>query len=292
MRSGIIAVTILLLMSASAAAESWKLSSDLNLTLTQNAYSNNWEGGETGSVTWQFNSNSSAERALKPWLTNKNTLKLFFGQTHNQDKDTDKWLSPVKSTDLIDLESTFRFPLGSFVDPIFALRAISQFWDQSDPAKERWANPVNLTESIGIARVFIKEEKREWISRFGAGFSQNINRDRLDPDSGTRETDIITNEGFEFVNDFKTPLAEDKILFTSKLSVFQSVFSSEDEKLKGTTGENDWKYPDVNFENILTINLTKYLIMNFYAQILYDREISRSGRFKQTMSLGITYKLL
>jgi hypothetical protein len=279
-------------MSNTVSADPWKLTSDLNLTLTQNAYSNNWVGGETGSITWQFNSNSIAEKQLKSWLNNKNTLKLFFGQTHNQDKDTDKWLSPVKSTDLIDLESTFRFPLGSFVDPIFAVRGISQFVDQSDPAKDRWVNPVDLTESIGIAKVFIKEEKREWISRIGIGFSQNINRDQLDPDTGTRETKTITSEGFEFVNDFTTTLAEEKMLFTSKLSVFQSVFSSEEEKLKGTSHEDDWKYPDVNFENILTINLTKYLIMNFYTQILYDREISKAGRLKQTMALGVTYKLL
>lgn len=292
MKTYLAALMIILLASTNSDADPWKLSADLNLTLTQNAYSDNWVGGETGSITWQFNSNTLAEKQLKPWLNNKNTLKLFFGQTHNQDKDTDKWLSPVKSTDLIDLESTFRFPVGIPVDPIFAVRAISQFIDQSDPAKDRWINPVDLTESIGIARVFIKEEKREWIARLGVGFSQNINRDQLDPDTGTRETKTITSEGFEFVNDFKTPLAEDKILFTSKLSVFQSVFSSEEDKLKGTPNEDDWKYPDVNFENILTINLTKYLIMNFYAQILYDREISKAGRLKQTMALGITYKLL
>jgi len=292
MRTSIIALIILLIVSTTAAADPWDLSSDLNLTLTQNAYSDNWEGGETGSLTWQFNSNSIAEKQLKSWLNNKNTLKLFFGQTHNQDKDTDKWMSPVKSTDLIDLESTFRFPLKNIVDPIIAFRAISQFVDQSDPSKDRWVNPVDLTESIGIARVFIKEEKREWIARFGVGFSQKINRDQLDPDTGTRETKTTTSEGFEFVNDFKTPLAEEKILFTSKLSVFQSVFSSEEEKLKGTPGEDDWKYPDINFENILTVNLTKYLIMNFYLQVLYDREISKAGRLKQTMALGVTYKLL
>jgi hypothetical protein len=292
MKTCLAALIILSVVSVTATAEPWDLSADLNLTLAQNYYSNNWDGDETGSITWQFNSNSLAEKQIKPWLINKNTLKLFFGQTHKQDKETNKWESPEKSTDLIDLESTFRIPVRIPVDPIVAVRVITQFIDKKDPAKYRWVNPIDITESIGVARVFIKEEKREWIARVGVGFSQNVNRDKLDPDTGMRETKTITSEGFEFVNDFKTPLAEEKILFTSKLTVFQSVFSSEKDKLKETPQENDWKYPDINFENILSINLTKYLIMNFYAQILYDREISKAGRLKQTMALGITYKLM
>jgi hypothetical protein len=283
---------ICIVISTAATAESWKLSSDLNLTLTQNAYSDNWEGGESGSLTWQFNSNSSAEKALKSWVNNKNTLKLLFGQTHSQDQETKNWEAPVKATDLIDFESTFRFTLGSFVDPIFAFRAISQFLDQSDPAKDRWINPLELTETIGIARVFIKEEKREWIARIGGGLKQNINRDQLDPDSGTRETETVTTAGFEFVNDYTTPVGGDKATYTSKLTVFQGIYSTQANDLKGLPNEDDWKYPDLNIENILTVNLTKYLIMNFYLQLLYDREISKAGRLKETMSLGLTYKLL
>ncbi|MFH1754840.1 MAG: DUF3078 domain-containing protein [Candidatus Latescibacterota bacterium] len=292
MKISLFALILIAMLSASAAADPWNLSADLNLTLTQNAYSNNWVGGESGSLTWQFNSNSLAEKQMKAWLNNKNTLKLFFGQTHSQDKDSKIWQAPVKATDLIDLESTFRFTLGSFVDPIFAVRAISQFFDQSDPAKERWLNPLDITETIGVARVFIKEENREWIARIGGGLKQNINRDRLVSETGARETKIVTTAGFEFVNDYKTPVGGDKATYTSKLSVFQGVYSTESDKLVGLPNENDWKYPDINFENIFTVNLTKYLIMNLYMQILYDREISRSGRLKETMSLGITYKLL
>jgi len=292
MKTCLAALLIVIAASATAAADPWNLSADLNLTLTQNYYSNNWDGSETGSLTWQFNSNTLAEKQLKPWLNNRNTLKLFFGQTHTQDKETDKWKSPEKSTDLIDFESTYRFPVGVPVDPIVAVRVITQFIDQSDPAKDRWVNPMDITESVGIARVFIKEEKREWIARIGVGFSQNINRDQLDPDTGIRETKTITSEGFEFVNDFTSPFAEEKILYTSKLTIFQSVFSSEEDKLKATPRKDDWKYPDVNFENIVSISLAKYLILNFYVQILYDREISQAGRLKQTMALGVTYTLL
>ena len=294
MKTLLLALSLFLALSlhSPAIAQAWGLSADLNLTLTQNSYSDNWTGGESGSVTWQFNSNSSAEKQLNRWINNKNTLKLLFGQTHNQDKDSKKWLSPVKSTDLIDLESTLRFAFGKFVDPIFAVRLITQFLDQSDPAQDRWVNPLDITETIGIARVWLKDEKREWIVRVGGGFREQIDRDALDPDTGIRETETKTMGGFEFVNDVTMPLAKEKITYTSKLAVFQSVYYAESDELKGLPNEDDWKYPDVNFENILSVHLAKYLIMNFYLQLLYDREIDLAGRFKQTMSLGFTYKLL
>jgi hypothetical protein len=275
-----------------AGAEGWKLGADMNLTLTQNAFSNNWAGGESGSLSWQFQSNSSAEKQLKSWVINNNTLKLLFGQTHNQDPDTEQWLSPIKSADLIDFESTMRFTLGKFVDPVFALRVITQFLDQSDPAKDRIVNPVDITETIGIAKVFIKEERQEWMARVGAGFRQIISRDVLNPVTLSRETLTEYLAGFEFVNDYKVSTEDEKLSYISKLTVFESVFYSEADKLKNTIQEDDWKYPDVNFENTLNVKLTKYLIMNFYIQVLYDRQIDLAGRFMETMSLGLTYKLL
>jgi hypothetical protein len=33
-------------------------------------------------------------------------------------------------------------------------------------------------------------------------------------------------------------------------------------------------------------------MVNLYAQFLYDKEVDLAGRFKQSLSLGITYKLM
>ena len=38
----------------------WNPDLDLNLTLTQNSYSDNWAGGDAGSLSWVVSSNSSA----------------------------------------------------------------------------------------------------------------------------------------------------------------------------------------------------------------------------------------
>jgi len=91
-----------LLFSAAAAAEPWSTSVDASLTLTENAYSDNWAGGESGTINWMFLSNSLAEKQLRPRVNNKNVLKLQFGQNHIQNKTTKQWSKPEKSNDLID----------------------------------------------------------------------------------------------------------------------------------------------------------------------------------------------
>lgn len=285
--------TLVIGIASTVAADPWNLSVDANLTLTQNAYSDNWIGGEAGALSWTFNSNSLAEKQLDPKVNNRNTLTLSFGQTHNQDKETKKWRKPVKSTDLIDLESVFRFTLGGFVDPFVAGRIETQFYDVSDPHKDRILNPVTFTESFGIARVWIKQEKREWITRLGMGLRQHLDRQALvDTLAGKRENKSTNDGGLLLANDFKTPLAHEKITYTSKLTVFQALFYSESKKLKGLPNQDYWKSPDVNWENIFSASITKYLMVNLYMQLLYDKEVRLGGRLKQTLSLGLTYKLI
>lgn len=288
----IVVTTLTIAVASSVFGEPWMVSVDANLTLMQNAYSDNWVGGEVGALSWTFNSNSLAEKQLHAKVHNKNTLKLSFGQTHNQDNETKSWAKPVKSTDLIDIESVYRFTLGVFVDPFAAGRVETQFLDASDPDKSRFLNPSTFTESFGVARVLTKKEKREWTARLGAGLRQHLNRDVLDTLTNKRETQISNDGGFVFVTDFETPLAQERITFTSKLTLFQALFSSESDKLKGQPNENYWKSPDVNWENIFTARITEYLMVNLYIQLLYDKEIDLGVRFKQTLSLGLTYKLI
>ena len=282
----------LLVPVAGTAADTWKIVSDMNLTLTQNAYSDNWVGGESGSMSWTLTSLTGAEKQVLAQVFNQNTLKLSYGLTYNQNPETHAWGSGDKSTDLIDLESTYRLTLGTFVEPIVALRVITQFRDQSDPTTDRWLNPLDLTESVGGARVFIKDDKRQWQTRLGIAARQIIDRDALDPASGARGTTTESSVGVELVNDLKTPISEDRILLTSKLTVFQGFYSSEADGLKGTPQEDDWKYPDINFENIFSASITGHIEVNLYLQFLFDRQIARGARFKQTLSLGMTYKLL
>ena len=44
------------------------------------------------------------------------------------------------------------------------------------------------------------------------------------------------------------------------------------------------KYPDINFENIISAQVTKYVVVNLYVQMLYDRQIDRAARFFRHLS--------
>jgi hypothetical protein len=284
---------LLVAIASPVMAESWKASVDANLTLTENAYSDNWVGGEVGSFSWAANSNALAEKQISSKVNNKNTLKLSFGQTHSQDKETKNWSKPVKSTDLIDFETVFRFTLGGFVDPFLAGRIETQFLDASDPLKNRLLNPITFTESFGMAKVLVKEEKREWTTRLGFGLKQRLNREVLvDTLTGRRETQTNNDGGLISDSDLKIPLAHEKILYTSKLTIYKALFFSEANKLKGKPNADYWKAPDINWESTFTADITKYLMVNLYVQLLYDKEIALGGRLKQTLALGMTFKLI
>lgn len=277
---------VLIVFAFSLFAEEWKVEADANLNLSQSAYSNNWNGNEKGSVTWTGNFNFLAEKQLTMKVNNKNTLKLAFGQTHSQylamngDK---KWAKPEKSTDLIDFESVFRFTLGAFVDPFAAFRLESQFLDQTIIDDVKTFNPMTLTESFGIAKVLIQQEKQELSTRLGAAFKQNMNA----------HWDENTNDGgIEFVTDYRNVFNDDTMTFTSKLNVYKAMFYSESDALEGTDIEDDWKAVDVAWENILSANIYKSISLNLYFQALYDKQIDEDMRFKETLGLGVTYKLL
>lgn len=274
-----------------ARAEPWKRSVDASLTLTQGAYSDNWVGGEVATISWMFNSNSLFEKQINAKVNTKSTLKLSFGQQHNKDRDTREWRDPLKVNDLIDFETILRFTLGGFVDPYASGRVESQFLDASDLENERIVNPLRLTESAGIAKVLLKEERREWSVRLGGAFRQLVDRDRRDPEADLLETKWTNDGGVQFVSDFVTTVGDTTRTFSSKLYLYKAFFSSAADDLAGLANENHWRAPDANWENILSASVTKHIVFVLYLQILYDKEVDLAGRFKETLGLGFTYKL-
>ncbi len=274
----------------SGADETWKKRLDLGLTLTQNSYSDNWTGGEAGNISWLANANSDFEKQLSERLNSKTTFKFSFGQTHTQNKETKKWAKPEKSTDLIDIETVARFTLQTWVDPYLALRFESQFLDASVSQVKRYVNPKKLTESGGVSRQFYKTENDEVLSRLGLALRQIITEDIADTASRKTEISSTNDGGIESVTDVKLTLS-DKVSYTSKLSLYKALFYSKSDELKGTAREDYWKEIDVNWENAVSVSVAKYVTVSLYTQLLYDKEISKKGRFKETLSLGLTYKL-
>ena len=74
-----------------------------------------------------------------------------------------------------------------------------------------------------------------------------------------------------------------------------------------------WKSPDVNFQNTFTAQITKHLSVNLFAQWSYDkfdaaanvdatqpvaaqiaeidRNVRKAGQFRETLALGLSYRL-
>ena len=284
-----ISLTVFFIISVSLRADPWVYSADAGFILNGSTYSNNWVGGEVGTISWKILSNSMAEKQINTKINNKNTLELIFGQTYNQDIDSRKWSSPLEAADKIDLESILRFTLDWVLDPVIALRVESQFYDNRDTNNARYCNPINITESFGVARAVFKSERKELIIRTGTALKQSIDREIIDEETGEKNTEITNEGGLELVADLAIRTFDEKLSYKSKFSVFEALFKNND----GEEGdENYWRYPDINWENTLTAGITKYLSLDLYVQFLYDREIGERPRYRQTMGLGLTYKFL
>jgi len=274
-------------------AQKWELTINSNLLLSVNAYTKNWDGEENTAILYTAKIDAIAARQLSQKLNWKNTLKLAFGQTFDvlRDSTTDSaWVDTKKSTDLIDFESLLKMTLPKKVNPYTAARLLSQFWDMPDEtAREtsnRGINPLEITESAGASFDKLKKPRIDWSTRLGVATRQIVDRRKLDRGGST-----TYDGGLEMVSLLNTSNAAKWLLYTSQLTVYEALVSSESDTRDPLTGEllNTWRYPDINWENTLVISLTKYIMLNFYGQLKYDREIDRDVRLKSTVSLGLSF---
>jgi len=279
-----------MILFASCMFAQWTTQSRIGLSTAFNNYSASWSGGESGSLNWGADANLLAQKQLSQKLETKSTLKLSFGQTHVQNEDTRNWASPKISSDLIDLESILRFTLQSYVDPFIAGRAETKFFDNSVRENTRALNPLKFTESAGVVRMFLQEDKKELSARFGAGFRQNIDRDVLDVLSDEKSTVTTNDGGLELVCRYRTPLANGQIYYDAKLNIYKALYFSQASELEGLPEADYWKSPDVSFEHIFSANITKVLMVGLYVQMLYDKQSDKRMQHKETLSLTVAFE--
>jgi hypothetical protein len=128
------------------------------------------------------------------------------------------------------------------------------------------------------------------LTRVGFALRQIITSEVTDTLAKTTKSRTTNDGGFESVTDFKYVLSQN-LQFISKLDLYKAIFFSKSKSLLGTPLASYWKMADVNWENRLSASVAKYVTVSLYTQLLYDKEISLRGRFKQTLALGITYKM-
>jgi hypothetical protein len=246
------------------------------VNLTQTNFSNWTQGGEN-SFAWQLNLNFRFENDRKKtnWA---NSGKFTYGATKIGDQDF------RKSIDEIKLESVLTYKLNTHVNPFFAATGETQFapgYDYDLEPKTQisaFMDPGYFRESIGIGFAPNKIIK----TRLGFALKQTFTSDFPIPYADNPETtdkvEKFKNEaGLESVTDVNWKVTK-KTLFISKLELFY------DFRALNKT--------DVRWDNVLTVELTKYLNMNFNFKLFYDRDISRRRQIMQSVALGLVYNFI
>ncbi len=307
----------------------WKYTWVAGLNLSQSAFSDNWQGGDQGSLVWVLTSDAKAERQFSTRYNLSNHLQLAYGQTAQQKRDPadpgrQVWGHPQKSNDLILFESVSRFTLGGWVDPYLALRLDSQFRDESNPAGVVNFSPAKLTESAGIARVLQKTDERELITRLGFGVVEVFAR-QIDPTTGEKVRITTNDGGIEWQTNATQPILAKRVLYKGQLRAFWPLYFSRSRALEQFDRDalafdpareaiaDFWKTPNVDFQNLFSAQITKLLSVNLAVQWMYtkfdpataidnskpiadrivvvDHGVRKAGQFREVLAIGLTYQL-
>lgn len=300
---------------------------EVAVNMLQSSYSKNWNGGDKGSVNWSVTFAGRHEKQMSEKFNWQNTLKLAYGQNHQQSRADDGrlyWLRADKNTDAIEFESLGRLTGASGWDPYVAVGFSSLFRDLSDAdGRDLNLNPMTFRESAGVSRQLVATEKRSLSMRLGVGLVQSNRRFFSEPSPSTvtmSETAYTT--AAEFVTEYKAPLLGERVAWESKLtvdrpltwsgkSVFEAGFISDvpmPDDIAGYTTALD-----LDWENTFSANITKVISVKLFTRWVYDKydnsvkpsvgddntlaneadvfkAIRKAGQFKQTMALGFGYK--
>ena len=299
---------------------------EAGLNLTQAAYSDNWKGGETGSISWSAYINASAERQVNPSLNWLNTMKLMYGQTRQQEVDPNgerEWGDAEKSNDQADLEALFRLTKGWAVDPYLSLRWESFFQDVTDPfGRELWFNPMTFKESVGVARTFIDREDQKFVARFGITAREMTRKFFSAPTGDETFRESSWDTGAELVIDHVIEF-NPNLHYVSRTSFYQpfkwsktDVFDELGADSLSAAGldTNIADYTttiDIDYQATITAKVTKVIAVQLYFELLYDKydntivpvvengsltnpgavdfAVRKKGQFKETLGIGLVW---
>jgi len=308
-------------------AGNWGTRMTVGLNLLQSYYTDNWNGGDKGSVVWTSNLDAEAKKQLSDTWHWYNTLNLAFGQTHQQERGADGelfWPRPDKTEDLIRAESLMRYT-RSALSPYFALGFESQFIDQTDPyGRDLSFNPLTFSQSIGISRMLVDNEERTLLARLGFTLHENFREMYLGmpPDDETI-SESSTDGGLELVLDYDALLLGGRVEYASEIRVYRPFFYSGKSDVEDLAAQaladagldadlaDYFLTTDIDFTNTFKANITEVINVQLHLRWVYDKydnsvlpvvedgaianagavaaAVRKVGQFKQTMSLGLGY---
>lgn len=268
----------------------WNTSGEIGLNVSQNFYNEAWLGSEVGSITWSYLLIINTSGTLLEKLEFSNGLIANFGQTYLQNSETGKWEPPQKSADRIENEAILRFNMGLLADPFSSLRFESQFHDNTFKSVPRYIHPIILSESMGVSKFLYKNNKNEIQTRLGFTVKEFFERPVDTLTMSIAGYNIRVDGGLEWVTSSIHSLSEN-VLYKGELRIYKAFFNSKAGKLERTPEEALWKNPDIDFKNILSVSIIKYLKVNFYLQLIYEREINSRIMIKENLLVGLNINL-
>lgn len=274
----------------------WSRTLIFDLTTTQAAYSDSWQGGEAGSFNWVTNLNGTVEKHFSPKIHFRSVLKLSFGQTSTQDQTTGHWSVPRKTTDKIDWDNVALLGADKPIDPYISFRLESRFYDGSNQSKLLYLSPLKLTESVGLAhRIHARDD--DFVEfRLGLALQQETTKFITDSVLSVNPVEYSTADsskssgGIEWVTDARLTLREN-ISYVGKLTLYQALSFSDKDALAGTPAASHWKKTDVEFDNVFTASITGLIKVNLHLEFRYDRQVSSGVQIRETIAIGLAFNL-
>ena len=257
---------------------SWKKGGFIGLNFTQVNLSQWAQGGENsialssganlfanyikGKVDWQ-NSLDLAYAMIKSGDASlkKSEDKIDFTSKYSR-KYSDHWLYGMLFNFKSQFALGYNYPNDSFI--------VSKFF-----------SPAYLTLAIGLTykpvdyfEAFISPAAGKW----------TFVNDKILSDLGAYGVDpgktVRTEFGAYLNMKFKKDLMEN-VNFSSKLELFNNYTDKNKDNAKKV---------DVNWENMLTLKVNKYITASISTQLLYDANVVERTQFKETIGVGFGYK--
>jgi hypothetical protein len=332
----LVALTLVLAPAAAVAeanpdeefeAGNWGTQMSVGANLLQSYYTNNWNGGDKGSIVWNATLEALAKKQLSDVWHWHNTLSLAFGQNHQQERDADgslSWQRPDKTTDEIKAESLLRYTRSEWA-PFFSVGFESQFLDQTDAfGRDLSLNPLIFSQSVGISRMLVENEERTLLARLGFTVHESVRDIYLSapPDDETSSESAVDG-GIELVLDYDAKLLGGRVEYESEIRVYQPVFYSGKSDVEDLAAQvlldagldedlaDYFLATDIDFSNTFKANITSVINVQLHLRWVYDKydntvvpvvedggvtnpgavaaAVRKVGQFKQTMSLGLGY---
>jgi len=236
---------------------------------TQNSF-DNWSKGGENSWAWQLNFNAKFNLEQEKYSWNNNA-KISYGLAKVGD------LSARKAADEIRLETVYTYKMNIYVNPYISASGITQmtdgytYTDTSKTVISHLLDPGYFTQSAGVGFQPSKIIK----TRLGAALKETVT-DEFSEQYADGET-LRVEYGAQSVTDINWQATE-TILFTSKLELFSNLKALNQ--------------VDVNWDNLISAKVAKYLSVSFNFKLFYDRDISPVRQLKQTLAVGLTYSFL